>query len=154
MSLVEVIVGVSILALTFTGLITAYNRYVKASTNILPTIKASYLLEEGIEVMKIFRDTSWNTYIAGQSTSTSFSLTFSTSTSLWSTTTANSLIDSQFYRTVALTGVRRDTNNDISTTTGSYDSNTRKVTVTVSWRNGSATTTRTLSTYLTNMFQN
>ena len=154
LSLVEVLVGVSILLLAFLGLITAYNRFIRASFNTVPTIKASYLLEEGAEAMKILRDTGWATKIAPLSTTTTYALSFATSTALWSATTTKLYTDTIFYRTFTITDLKRDANSDISTSTGSYDANVKMINLSVAWKDRSATTTRQFSIYLTNLFKN
>lgn len=150
---VELVVGIAILSLSFVGLIAVYNKYVQIAIKTTPTVQASYLLEEGVEVMKLLRDTSWTSRIAPLSTTTTYYLAFSTSTNAWTSTTTASLVDSTFARTVQVYDMKRDTNSDLSTTTGSYDPNTKLITVSVAWSYG-ATTTKSVSTYITNLFGN
>jgi Tfp pilus assembly protein PilE len=153
-SIVEAIIGVTILAFVFIGLIAAYNQYIHVSNNTIPLIQASNLLEEGIEATKTLRDVSWALKISTLSTSTSYYLSFSASTSAWSATTTSSLIDNLFLRTMTLSDVKRDVNNRIVISGGVYDSNTKLITVSVAWKNSKATTTRSLQTYITNLFSN
>ena len=154
LSIIEVIVGVSILLLAFLGLVTGYNRFIRASFNTVPTIKASYLLEEGAEALKILRDTSWSAKIAPLSTATTYALDFSTTTAIWSATTTNTSIDTIFYRTFTVTNLNRDANSDISTSTGTYDANIKLITLSVAWKDRAATTTRQMSFFLANLFSN
>ena len=97
------------------------------------------------------RDTSWSSNIATQSSGTVFYLAWSGSA--WSTTTTNTFIDSTFERKVVFSDVYRDGSQQISSS-GTLDSNTKKVTVTVSWQSGGATSTRALTAYISNLFSN
>src|SRR3990167_1174999 len=49
--------------------------------------------------------------------------------------------------------VRRNADKDISDS-GDVDDNIRKVTIAVSWQDGRGTTTKKISTYVTNLFKN
>jgi len=150
-SLLEVVIAVSILLTIFISLIAAYNYFIKVSINNVPLVKSAYLIEEGVEAAKILRDTSWSTKIAPLSPGVSYYLVFDGTT--FNTTQAQNVIDGMYYRTLSISPVSRDANGDIQAT-GTNDSNTKKITVTVSWYNGSATTTKQLSAYITNLFNN
>ena len=98
---------------------------------------------------KIFRDTSW-TNISAPVTGSSYYLTFNGTS--WATSTTNTYIDGVFERKIVLSDVYRDANDDIVSSGGVLDTGTRKATVTVSWYEKTATTTKSISTYLTNIF--
>ncbi len=155
-SLLEATVGIAIISTVFIGLFAAYSRFVRLSMNTQPTVKAAYLIEEGVEVMKILRDTGWSTRIATLSTTTTYYLNFATTTSTWtSTTSAASGYSGTFLRTFTITDLKRDnTSKDVATTTATYDPNIKKITISVAWQLGSATTTRSISTYIANLFAN
>lgn len=152
-SLVEVLIAVSIMSLTVFSLISASTKGLQLSQQSLAQIQTSYLLEEGAEAVKSIRDTAW-TNIGSLTTDTAYYLAFNTGTNTWSlSTTPTSLIDSVFTRTVVFSSVTRDINDDIVSSNDSYDDpGTRGVTVTVSRILPSGTVSKTLSFYMSNIF--
>lgn len=150
--MVEVVVATSIISLAFLGLVTVYNHYVKVSLNLYPEIRAAYLLEEGLEAVKFLRDSSWSSNINSVSTVNQFQLAFSSTTG-WSLSTAAQPIAGGFYRIVQFQNVNRDGTNDIAAA-GTNDPNSKRVNVTVYWNKGNATSSRQISTYVTNIFGN
>lgn len=151
-TLVEVLVATAIILSFLIALISVHNTYLRSSFSNLDEIKATYLAEEGIEAVKGLRDASWTTNIAPLVNGTSYYLVYTGT--LWATSTTFALIDSKYTRKVVLSAVNRDASSDITTSGGSTDANTRKVNVTVSWSTGSATSTRSIDTYITNLFGN
>lgn len=147
--LVEVLVGIFIFSIILGALVVANNMYLSGAGDNLKSAKAAYLAEEGIEVVKTLRDIAWIN-ISGLSTSTDYYLTFNNNTSLWATTTTVTATDS-YFRKVRLTSVSRDANGKIVTSGGTVDTKTKQVTVSVSWLSKNATTTKSLSTYITNV---
>ena len=75
---------------------------------------------------------------------------------MWTATTTATTTDKLFTRTFVLASVDRNiTTSDISPTGGLLDPNTRKYTVTISFPSASTgTTTRSISGYITNLFNN
>ncbi len=153
MGLIEILVGATIISIGLVGIVQSYNYYVHIALTNTSTIKASYLLEESAEVMRLLRDQSFAGNIASLSTSNSYYLTYSTTTNKWATSTVNVFVDSKFERKITASSVYRDANNDIAAS-GTLDSNIRLLTATVSWLDGSATTTKSLSLYVTNIYGN
>lgn len=153
-SLVEIVVGSALLGVVFVSLIATYGMYVKASLQNSSIIKATYLAEEGVEAIKSMRDRSWDAEIAGLTTDATYSLDFTTA--IWKATTTPEIIDTTYTRSFQLSPVYRDTNSDIVETGGTLDPDTKKVAVSITFAPSvsSATTTKTLSAYITNMFQN
>jgi len=147
--LIEIIIGSAILATSLLGISSYYQQSLKVSRTTAQTVQTSLLLEESLEVAKFFRDTSW-TNISAPATGTTFYLSFNGTN--WATSTTNTYIDGTFERTIRLDDVYRDGTDDIVSTGGTLDVGTRKVTATVSWWDHTATTTRTIATYLTNIF--
>lgn len=151
--LIEILIAVFIFSIILGSLITASNKYLSGASDNLKSTKAAYLAEEGIEAIKIIRDTNWST-ISNLADNTNYYLYWNTSSSTnntWSATTTASTIDSIFTRTVVLNNVYRDSNGRIVTSGGTLDANTEKVTVTISWKAKAATTTKSISTYITNI---
>lgn len=150
-SLVEVIVGVAILLMAFTGIIAAYNVFVRVGLTTLNTIQASYLLEEGVEAVSALRDSGWIANIASLSPDRSYYLAWSGGR--FSATTTVSKVDNFYSRYITLSNVTRDSNDNIAPS-GIADPGTRKLSVYVSWPSGATTTLRSVSAYLTNLFNN
>ena len=157
MGLIEVIIGVTIISVGILGLVGTYYYYLKIMMHNTPNIQATYLLEEGIESMRLLRDQSWDNNIASLSPGVDYHLVFNTTTSKWSTTGSNvSLIDDQFDRVIVADEVFRDVGHNIvdaGVSGAALDASTTLITAKVSWFDGS-TTTKTLSAYLTNVFGN
>jgi hypothetical protein len=147
--LIEIVVGGAVLATSLMGISAYYQQSLRVSRSTAYLTQASFLLEEGLESAKIFRDISW-TNISTPATGTTYYLAFDGTN--WATSTTNIYIDGRFERTITLNDVYRDGNDDIVSSGGTLDIGTRKVTVTVSWWDNAATTTRTIATYVTNIF--
>ena len=116
------------------ALLGVHNLYLKTALSNGEALKAVYLAEEGIENIRFLRDVSWSTNISGL-------------------TSLSTTIDN-FYRTVTLSEVNRDANSDIVSSGGTVDINTKLVVSSVSWWNGVSTTTKSISTYITNLYAN
>jgi len=151
LSLVEVLVASSIMIIFFMALVGIYNTYLKISRTNIYSIKGGYLAEEGIEAVKSLRDLSWNNNIASLSVNSDLYLAFSGGR--WVATTTNIYIDGMFERKINIYEVNRDpSSGDIVTSGGALDSGTRLITVTVSWPYKNSTSTRSISTYITNLY--
>ena len=150
--LVEILVAVFIFSIILGSLIEANNMYLSGAGENLKMTQGAYIAEEGIEAVKIMRDTSW-TNISSLTDNTNYYLYFDTSSSTnntWkATSTANSV--NIFTRTFKTNVFYRDSNGRIVTSGGILDTNTKKITVSVSWNSKNGTTTKTLSTYITNI---
>jgi len=142
--------AVAVIVIVLTGIITVYPVLFRVSLGTVDQAQAALLLEEGVEAVKIMRDTNWTNNIATLTASTTYRLSFSGGT--WTTSVTNTFIDGIFDRTIAVYDVYRDGSDNITTSGGVLDPDTRKLTVFVSWWNQGATTTRTISTYVTKLF--
>lgn len=148
--LVEVVVAISIILLVLSSIYGVHIFYVKTVFSNLNKVRATFLLEEGIEAVKLIRDQDWDN-IANLSVDEDLFLVFSGS--FWQTTATNTFVDNFFERKFVLERVMRENSGIISPSGGSYDDDTRKVTVTVSWINDAATSSRSVSTYITNFLE-
>jgi Tfp pilus assembly protein PilV len=158
-SLVEVVIACSILSITVLSLMLTAGKSIQVSGYSLNQAQATLLAEEGVEAVKSIRDNDWNAV----TTNGSYYLFFNTTTNLWSLRLTSSgmsapngsipnyPIDSTFSRTVAISSVNRDSNKDIAST-GSLDTGTKKVVVTTSWNNPSGIVNKSISFYISNIF--
>ena len=154
--MIEVIVGASIITITVLAFMSVATKSITVSRQALHLSQAGFLLEEGAEAVRIFRDNNW-TNISGMTVGSTYYPTWNINT--WILLLTSNKIDNFFTRTVILSDVCRVTSSqDISTTqppcTGilSSDLGTKLVTVTVSWPEGGVTVTKTLKFYILNIF--
>lgn len=145
LALVEVLIATAIVLAFLLALFTVNNLYLKTAFSNTGSVKATFLAEESLEVMRFLRDLSWDN-ISVLTPGANYHLTFESN--LWQTTVVNVFIDNLFERVVTLSEVYRDASGDIVSNGGTLDPDTRLITATVSWKVGSATTTRSVSTYL------
>lgn len=148
--LLEVAIGSAIVSVALLTLVNTYGTYVRAALDNEAVIKSAYLIEEGVEAAKLLRDASWATNLAALSADTAYY--FSWDGLNWVTTETPQYIDG-FFRSFTVSPVFRDANSDIASA-GTLDQNTLKLTVSVSWPTRGATTTKVISTYITNLFGN
>lgn len=152
MALVEIVIGSAIIAVGIFAASTSFSTYLNYALANQKNIQASYLLEEGLEVLAYRRDTSWQANILNLSTTTTYYLNFNGAD--WTiTTTTPEYIGGEFLRSIRIYDVRRDSNDDIALS-GTYDPNTKQITSTVDYFQGHATTTKFISTLITNLYNN
>lgn len=148
--LVEVVIGAAIILVLILSLSAAFTVYLKTALLDTHKIQATSLAEEGLEAMRFIRDSGWSNLTAFPVGSPVY-LDFTGTSWVATTSVSKMYIDSVFVRTVTVDQVLRDSGNKIASS-GTVDANTKKITVSVSWREGDATSTKTLATYLTNIF--
>lgn len=134
LTLVEVLVSATIITTFITALVGVFGLYMRESSSRVLEVKAIYLAEESIEMIKFLRSESWSENI----------LSFSTT---------SETIDSH-ERVVTLSDVYRNNDGDIVETGGTLDPGTKEVEVSVSWVGASGTSTRSIVTYITNLYDN
>ena len=145
---IEVLIAVSIIAVSILVAMTVSQKSVYVSRQAFHATQAAFLLEEGAEAVRIQRDNAW-TNISGLTADTDYYPTFSANT--WTLSPTANMVGI-FTRTVSIANVNRDnTTKDISTT-GANDPGTKLITVTVSWPEGGTTITKTLQFYISDIF--
>jgi Tfp pilus assembly protein PilV len=146
---VEILVAVSIITLSVLAVMGVAQKSVALARQSLHATEATYLLEEGAEAVRVVRDGAWSN-ISAMTLGTNYYPTFTGGTWTLSTTASNVGI---FTRSITLAAVNRDdTTQDIVNSGGTLDSSTKLVTVSVSWVEGTATVTKTLSFYIADIF--
>jgi type II secretory pathway pseudopilin PulG len=154
MGLIEIVIGTAIIVGGILALSASYGMYVQYAISNDRNLQAGYLLEEDLEAVTFLRDKNWTTYIQSLSTTTTYYLSWNAVTNpYWQTTTTPQYVDGVYLRSFVLGDVFRDTNGKIASS-GTYDPNTRFVTATIAYYQGSATTTRSVSTYIANLYAN
>lgn len=150
--LLEIAIGISVISLSIFSLTVVSNLALKLTEESARNTQASFLLEEGVEALKILRDSSWSANIASLTPGTTYYFSFTNHN--WQATSTNIYIDGIFERSFFLHDVNRDINDDIVSSGGIPDPDTKKITVSVSWRFRNSTTTQSVSAYITNLFNN
>lgn len=146
--MVEILIATSIIAVSVLAAMAVTQKAVQVARQTLHTAQASFLLEEGAEVVKILRDNNW-TNISALTLNTEYYPVFTGGT--WTLSGTPQTIGI-FTRTVEVSSVLRDnTTKDISES-GTADPQTMLVTVTVSWQEGGTVVSKSLSFYLADIF--
>lgn len=147
--LIEVIIGASILTISLIAIAAYFQKSLQLSQDSAKMAKSSFLLEEGIEVVKFFRDMNW-VNVSNLAIDTPYYIQFDGVK--WATSSSNIFTDGVFERSFVIRDVYRDVNDDILSGGGTIDPGTKKATVSVSWMGKNGTTTKSISTYLVNIF--
>ena len=149
--LIEIVIAASIISTAVISLSYVLVLSNRLSARSSDEIRANFIAEEGIEVMRFLRDKGWNSNFALLSPSTIYYISFNTITSKWATTTSNpGLLDGLFDRTIKVSSVNRDGDDNITLVGGVLDEGSLKITSKVKWPYG----TTTVETYLSNIFVN
>jgi Tfp pilus assembly protein PilV len=146
--LIEAIIASAIISTTLVIMLGVMSNVVGVSATALQKTQASYLLEEGVEAAKILRNQSW-TNITTLTPGTTYYLVWSGSAWSYTQTVQTTGI---FTRSIAVATVSRDGSDNITTSGGTVDSGTLKMTITVTWKSQTGTTnTETLPFYITSI---
>lgn len=155
-SLVEIIIASSIISVTVLVLVSVYSSVARYSISNIKTLKATQLVEEGIEVLKYLRDSGYANNIETLSNSTSYYLYWDQTISAgeWTATTSNILLEDRYEVKFVLSPVYRNGDYNVVSSGGTVDADSRKATVSVSYRESGATTTKSAESYIFNIFDN
>lgn len=149
----EIVVASAVISLAFFALIAVFiaaNRLNLESGN---RVRASFLVEEGLEVLRFLRDDSWSQNLESLSPSTDYFLAFDTPSSGWSINSVTlEVIDGLFERKFTVEDVERNSSDDIVVSGGTVDPDTKKFNVEVSWEERGTTIIILLSTYLSDVY--
>ena len=149
--LIETVVAAALISLVLTAFVQVANISLKLLQKEKHSLEASYLLEEGVEGVRVIRDAGWNANIAPLADGANYYLV-ATSTYML-TQTPSALINGRYLRTVVFGAVVRDGSDRIAQS-GTPDAGTRQVKITVAWSERSATSSLDSVLYLTNFRQN
>lgn len=150
-SSIEILIVISIIALTLTSLLGITSFSLSAMNSTKQTYRANNIAQELMEQARSFRDsTDWDTDGLGiLAISTDYYIQKSGSPEKWQFVGGTKIIDN-FTKKIVLESVKRDGADNIVEVGGVIDSNTKKVTVTVLWEEKNKTHQVELMTYLTN----
>jgi prepilin-type N-terminal cleavage/methylation domain-containing protein len=149
LSLVEVVISASLLSIVALAAVNCYSIYLSYVLANQSNVQAAFLLEEEMEAVIFLRDKGYGENISSLPLDTPIYLMWNGS--LWATSTTPEYVDGQFLRSFVVSGVLRDSDGRISGS-GSDDPDTRKITASVSYLSGHATTTKSISTIITDLY--
>jgi len=153
-TLIEIILAASILTTFMLSISLYYKKILDVSQDTTRHIQSGCLLEEGIEAVKLLRDTSWTSRIAPLSAGTTYYL-YWTGTA-WTSTTTKQIVEGVFTRSFSVANVNRDASDNIVSSGGTLDTGSKKFTFSVTWqlKGSRATTTESAEAYVMNLFNN
>lgn len=146
---IEIIIVVAIAGIALFGISGVSSYALGVMNDRKALLEASYLAEEGMEAARSVRDEGWASNIAGLTTGSNYYPVISGSKWMLSSTDPG-VINGRYTRRVVFENVNRDSSDNIVTTGGTLDANTKKVTAYVSWTERGGTKEINLITYLTN----
>lgn len=150
--IIEIIVVVAIAGIALFGISGVSSYALGVMNDRKALLEASYLVEEGIEAARSVRDESWSSNIAGLTMGANYYPVVSGSKWILSATNPG-LINGRYARRAVFENVNRDGSDNIVTSGGTLDANTKKVTVYVGWPSRSGTQEINIVTYVTNWRQ-
>jgi len=160
-TLVEIVVGVGMLTMFLGANFLYFRKVLDVSQQTTRHIQSGFLLEEGVEAVKLLRDKGWGANIATLTNGTKYYFTWDSINREWDVTTTPQLVENLFTRYFILAAVYRNvgTDNIVPASVGApdvLDTGTKKVVVTVVWplRSSTVTSTSSVETYISNIFNN
>lgn len=148
-ALMEIVVATALISMLTLALVSVTQKSLELSNRALDQAQASFLLEEGAEVVKIIRDDSWS-YVDGLTIDTEYYLYYDTNIDKWSLSSTPNQIDG-FTRKVVIDNAYRDGANDLAES-GTIDDYGRQVNIEVSWNSMGTQLSKELSFYIFDLF--
>ncbi len=146
--MVEVLVAAFIITISVLAAMAVTQKSITVSRQALQSTQAAFLLEEGVEAVRVLRDNAWSN-ISNLTEATDYYPLFSGGT--W-TLSSTPFSVGMFTRKVVVSDVNRDdTTGDISPS-GTDDPGTKLVVVTVFWNEAGVMVSKTLSFYIMDIF--
>lgn len=153
--LIEVLVATSIISTSVIAAVGVFGTMSHLAYRNTAKIQASFLADEGIEAMKTLRNASWDSNIKDLTLGKKYYLYWANHS--WNINASTTLVDGTFSRYFTLGDVYRDSSFNIvaSTTAGaSVDTDMRDMVIQVEWSDDSGTSSKSIQTYLYNLFLN
>jgi len=145
LSILELVVAVAVITIFLSAIVFSFNSFLKLSSYNIKRVKAIYLAEETIEAVRFLKTADWESNIAPLNSGQDYFLNFTGAT--WQIVSAGNMIG-EFERKFMLQDVLRDVAGRIVEQGGNLDSETKKLTASVSWLSSNATTTKSVVTYI------
>lgn len=151
-ALVEIVIVAAIVGTVFVAIAQVMILSVRPIGASTSQTEAIFLAEEAIEAVRVMRNESWSTNIDSLANGTTYYPVVTAGN--WTLSTAPpGPINNLFTRTVVLSAVDRDTNDDIIDV-GTLDTGTRKITATVAWTERTRNYSIVIDAYITDFLGN
>ncbi|OHA39959.1 MAG: hypothetical protein A3G59_02260 [Candidatus Taylorbacteria bacterium RIFCSPLOWO2_12_FULL_47_20] len=147
-SLVEVVVAAAILSLFGAAIAEFMSSLLRTSDDGAKIVNVSLSAEEGVEAVRLIRDRGWTQYVEPLVSGTKYYIYFGGGMAEATTT---EITQGGLTRYFKVYPAYRDAGGDLASS-GSVDSEVRRVSVTVEWQRRSAISTKTVETYISNLF--
>lgn len=148
--IIELLIAVAIIGISIVAFTNVAQKSINVSRQSLDTSQAAFLLEEGAEVVRLYRDVDWSN-ITSMTVNTNYYIGYDTDHNSWYFTTTPTTVD-KFTRKIIFQNVNRDAVSGDIAVSGSNDIGTRLVIIEVSWTDGSVLITKDLSFYISDIF--
>lgn len=152
LSIVEIVIAAGIIATSVIGIVGAIQVYLKIVYANTRETQAVLLLDETAEALQYLRDTSYGSNIATTTASTTYTLYWNGTGYQLATSTIS--LPYGMSRTILFNTVYRDGSDQIVSSGGSLDTNTKKATINIAWPYKNATTTITSEVLIHNIYAN
>lgn len=147
--IIEILVAVAVISVALFTIQQVSFLYLKQNIENKKSLKASYYAEEALEAVRSVRDQGWTANIASLTMGADYYPIISSNK--WTLSATNpGVIENIYTRQVVIDNVSRDSNDNIVSSGGTNDPNTKKATATILWEGKSTI----LTTYLTNLYNN
>lgn len=140
-TIIEILVAIVILGFVSASFVALFNFSLRANSQNEKNLMALNLAKENLEIIRALHNESWN-YLAGLAMGANYHIV--KNGDQWALSQGAESI-STFNRRVIIDNVYRDINDNIITSGGVLDPDTKKITSIVEWTNQNIT----LTTYLT-----
>lgn len=146
--LIEILVAIAIIGLILTSLAGLGNFILKINQQNKQSVIAAFLAQEAIEAIRAIKEENWN-LIANLTDSNPYHPIKAGSPLKWVLTAGAETING-LTRQITVSPVYRDTNDNIITSGGILDPETKKITAVVSWNDNGRNYQTPIVYYLTN----
>jgi prepilin-type N-terminal cleavage/methylation domain-containing protein len=150
-SLVEIVIVIAIVSIAMISIISYLIFMREVNFKMARYTEATTLAEEGMEAVRKLRNESWAGNIGVLAAGTTYYPVINANR--WTLSLTNpGLVNNKYTRTVVVQNTSRDANGNIGA--GTADPDTKKLTITVSWKDSQQTKNVVLTTYITNFTDN
>ncbi len=151
-SVVEIIVAAGIISISVVGIITSIQVYLKIVYQNTRETQAVILLDETSEALQYLRDESYGANFASTTAGTTYTIYWNGTGYQLATSTISLPYDMS--RTITFADVRRDGSDQIVSSGGTIDEDTKIATIDITWPYKEETKTLTADILLHNIYEN
>lgn len=148
LTIIELLVVIAVISVALAGLAGLGSFILKLNHHLKQNTIATFLAQEGLEASRAIKEENW-TALSALTPDSPYHPVKTGSPQKWAFATGAETIDI-FSRQISISQVYRDTNDDIATSGGTLDSETKKITALISWNEQGQNYQIALESYLAN----